>query len=54
MFAYGQTNAGKSYTMGSEGTGGWGGEEILREEEEERGIIPRALGDIFQQIKVHV
>ena len=55
VFAYGQTNSGKSHTMGSEGVGvgewgEWGGGD----EGDRMGIIPSALQDIFLQIQVCV
>ncbi|XP_047531443.1 kinesin-like protein KIF21A [Vanessa atalanta] len=40
VLAYGQTGSGKTYTMGS----GWEGEVV---DEEKRGIIPRAIRDLF-------
>ncbi|XP_032528899.2 kinesin-like protein KIF21A isoform X2 [Danaus plexippus] len=40
VLAYGQTGSGKTYTMGS----GWEGEDVY---EEKRGIIPRAIRDLF-------
>lgn len=42
VFAYGQTGSGKTYTMG---TG-----NCVYLDEEERGIIPRAVSDIFERI----
>ena len=44
VFAYGQTGSGKSYTMGSEGFAGG--------EREQCGVIPRALGEVFEAIQV--
>ncbi|CAK1540289.1 unnamed protein product [Leptosia nina] len=41
VLAYGQTGSGKTYTMGS----GWEGEGDL--DEDKRGIIPRAIRDLF-------
>ncbi|XP_045770281.1 kinesin-like protein KIF21A isoform X1 [Maniola jurtina] len=40
VLAYGQTGSGKTYTMGS----GWEGEHV---DEDKRGIIPRAIRDLF-------
>ncbi|CAH0727583.1 unnamed protein product, partial [Brenthis ino] len=40
VLAYGQTGSGKTYTMGS----GWEGEDVG---EDKRGIIPRAIRDLF-------
>ncbi|XP_052738469.1 kinesin-like protein KIF21A [Bicyclus anynana] len=40
VLAYGQTGSGKTYTMGS----GWEGEQI---DDDKRGIIPRAIRDLF-------
>ncbi|VDO94531.1 unnamed protein product [Soboliphyme baturini] len=42
VFAYGQTGSGKTYTMGS---------GIDATTDEERGIIPRAVADLFQLIE---
>ncbi|XP_044302472.1 kinesin-like protein KIF27 isoform X2 [Varanus komodoensis] len=42
VFAYGQTGSGKTYTIG--------GGHIASVEEEKRGIIPRAIQEIFQII----
>ncbi|XP_054831747.1 kinesin-like protein KIF27 [Eublepharis macularius] len=42
VFAYGQTGSGKTYTIG--------GGHIASVAEEERGIIPRAIQEIFQSI----
>ncbi|XP_023658827.2 kinesin-like protein KIF27 isoform X2 [Paramormyrops kingsleyae] len=42
VFAYGQTGSGKTYTIG--------GSNIASSTESERGIIPRAIQDIFQHI----
>ena len=47
VFAYGQTGSGKSHTMGSEGF-------AMGEGEERRGIIPRALEQLFQHIQVYM
>ncbi|XP_072939722.1 kinesin-like protein KIF21B [Epargyreus clarus] len=41
VLAYGQTGSGKTYTMGS----GWEGETDV--DEDRRGIIPRAIRDLF-------
>ncbi|XP_050669615.1 kinesin-like protein KIF21A isoform X2 [Leptidea sinapis] len=41
VLAYGQTGSGKTYTMGS----GWEGEGDV--DEDKRGIIPRAIRDLF-------
>ena len=54
VFAYGQTNSGKSHTMGSEGVGVAVGEWGGGDEGDRMGIIPSALQDIFQQIQVCV
>ncbi|XP_062539116.1 chromosome-associated kinesin KIF4-like [Armigeres subalbatus] len=42
ILAYGQTGSGKTYTMGTNYDG---------EEDETMGVIPRAINDIFEQIK---
>ena len=43
VFAYGQTGSGKTYTIG--------GSNPANITKEERGIIPRAVEDIFSEIK---
>jgi Kinesin motor domain len=43
ILAYGQTGSGKTHTMGTNNNGG--------EEECNRGVIPRAMTDIFQKIE---
>ena len=45
VFAYGQTGAGKSFTMGS---------EAYRAGPEGRGIVPRALDSLFQRVQAKV
>uniref|UniRef100_A0A8C4RFR1 Kinesin motor domain-containing protein n=1 Tax=Erpetoichthys calabaricus TaxID=27687 RepID=A0A8C4RFR1_ERPCA len=42
VFAYGQTGSGKTYTLG----GGY----VVSSSDEEKGIIPRAIHEIFQNI----
>ena len=42
MFAYGQTGAGKTYTMSG------GGDAVMMEDGS--GIIPRVVHDVFQNI----
>ncbi len=42
MFAYGQTGSGKTHTMGTVG--------VSATVEEDLGIIPRALADIFNEV----
>nr|XP_014351852.1 PREDICTED: kinesin-like protein KIF27 [Latimeria chalumnae] len=42
VFAYGQTGSGKTYTIG--------GGHVVSVSEEEKGIIPRAIQEIFQSI----
>ncbi|OQR98780.1 kinesin-like protein [Achlya hypogyna] len=44
IFAYGQTGSGKTFTMGS-------GNSAFVSNKEERGIIPRALNEIFDRIE---
>uniref|UniRef100_A0AAZ3QH00 Kinesin-like protein KIF21B n=1 Tax=Oncorhynchus tshawytscha TaxID=74940 RepID=A0AAZ3QH00_ONCTS len=44
VFAYGQTGSGKTYTMGT-------GFDVQEEEEEERGIVPRAVHHLFLGIQ---
>lgn len=44
VFAYGQTGSGKSYTMGSN-------VDIDTYSEEEKGIIPRVMKEIFYRVK---
>lgn len=46
VFAYGQTGSGKSYTMGSE--------HLLISGQDQYGVIPRALEDIFHHIQVGI
>uniref|UniRef100_A0A8C4X2V4 Kinesin motor domain-containing protein n=1 Tax=Erpetoichthys calabaricus TaxID=27687 RepID=A0A8C4X2V4_ERPCA len=42
IFAYGQTGSGKTYTLG--------GGHVVAASDEEKGIIPRAIHEIFQSI----
>ena len=49
IVAYGQTGAGKTFTMEGYNTGGTGAEA-----REARGIIPRAIEQIFGHISRHV
>jgi kinesin family protein 7 len=42
VFAYGQTGSGKTHTMGTVG--------VSATVEEDQGIIPRALADIFNEV----
>uniref|UniRef100_H3AFT1 Kinesin family member 27 n=1 Tax=Latimeria chalumnae TaxID=7897 RepID=H3AFT1_LATCH len=44
VFAYGQTGSGKTYTIGG------GHVDLVSVSEEEKGIIPRAIQEIFQSI----
>ena len=41
VFAYGQTGTGKTYTMGCSAS----------DDDEHRGIVPRAIHDIFDQLQ---
>uniref|UniRef100_A0A8C4RYJ3 Kinesin motor domain-containing protein n=1 Tax=Erpetoichthys calabaricus TaxID=27687 RepID=A0A8C4RYJ3_ERPCA len=45
IFAYGQTGSGKTYTLG--------GGHVVSTADEEKGIIPRAINEIFQSISEH-
>ncbi|XP_048147120.1 kinesin-like protein KIF27 isoform X3 [Corvus hawaiiensis] len=45
VFAYGQTGSGKTYTIG--------GDHIASVSVDERGIIPRAIQELFQHISEH-
>uniref|UniRef100_A0A8C5UGR6 Kinesin motor domain-containing protein n=1 Tax=Malurus cyaneus samueli TaxID=2593467 RepID=A0A8C5UGR6_9PASS len=45
VFAYGQTGSGKTYTIG--------GDHIASVAVDERGIIPRAIQELFQHISEH-
>lgn len=46
IFAYGQTGSGKTYTMGT------GGENDA--EEDNRGILPRMISDLYEQLDAEV